>query len=84
MIISSSSISIERISVVPLGLDIWVGGNLNVGLFVGLGVALDNGMSVGINADGVVNLFSSYCVKIFSWLSTLLTAQKMKFSIKEN
>ena len=50
----------------PLGLDKGVGGNFIMGLFVGLDLALDIGMSIRINVEGVVNFFSSYCVKIIS------------------
>ena len=59
MIISVSSTSIGRIAGACLDLGMGVDGNLIVPLFVGLSLALAIGMSVEINAEGVVNFFSS-------------------------
>ena len=60
----SSSTSIERGSGVHMGLGMGISGNLIAGL--GLRLGLDIVMGVGMDADGVVNVFSSCCLDIYS------------------
>ena len=60
--------SIGRSSDMRLDLGMGTDGNLIAGLDMrlGLGPSLDIGMGVGMDADGIVNIFSSCCRDIFS------------------
>ena len=58
---SNSSMSNGRDSGVRLGLGMRMGGNL----IANVGLRLDIGMAVGMSADSVLNIFSSYCLNIF-------------------
>ena len=39
---------------------------MHLGLDLGLGLSLFTGLRVRIDTNGVINIFSSYCIDIFS------------------
>ena len=63
-IFSNLSISTGRGSSVKLGLGMGMGEHLIVGLALGSVVKIE--MAFGMDTDGIVNIFSSYCLDIFS------------------